>query len=303
MKEILQKLKTLLYDNYKLSRKLDEQAILLAQTLIRDQKGIEEKIKQDISKAEFKVFSQWGDDGIIQFLVNYLEIEPKTFVEFGVQNYRESNTRFLLMNNNWSGFIMDGSESQIDFIKKDWYHWMYDLQVKKAFITRENINQLLKDQGFEGALGILSIDIDGNDYWVWEAIEVVDPVMVIMEYNSVFGTERKISTPYNPEFVRTKAHHSNLYFGASLPALSQLAEKKGYGLVGSNSHGNNAFFIKKGKEKDLRFLSAQEAYRESKFRESRDPGGNFSFLRGDDRMEHLKGMEVINTDSGEKEKL
>src|SRR5436190_6357960 len=96
-----------------------------------------------IHEIEFQVFSQFGDDGIIQFLVNKLDIPNKTFIEFGVENYRESNTRFLLFNNNWTGYIIDGSKENIDYVKQDLIYWACELHAEAAFITRENINQLL----------------------------------------------------------------------------------------------------------------------------------------------------------------
>src|SRR5687767_12061230 len=77
----------------------------------------------NIQDYEFKVFSQWGDDGIIQYLIATINLPYKTFIEFGVQDYSESNTRFLLMNNNWRGLIMDGSSKNIEFIKRASYYW------------------------------------------------------------------------------------------------------------------------------------------------------------------------------------
>src|SRR5688572_16835736 len=96
----------------------------------------------DLSEVEFQVFSQWGDDGIIQYLINKLDIQHKTFIEFGVEDYTESNTRFLLINNNWSGYVLDGSEANATYIKNDAVSWRYDLHSAAAFITKENINEL-----------------------------------------------------------------------------------------------------------------------------------------------------------------
>jgi hypothetical protein len=124
----------------------------------------------NLSEVEFQVFSQWGDDGIIQYLINKIDIPHKTFIEFGVEDYRESNTRFLLINNNWTGYVIDGSSEHIDFIKSDTISWACELHAKASFITRDNINDLLKIPGFNKEVGILSIDIDGNDYWIWNTI-------------------------------------------------------------------------------------------------------------------------------------
>ncbi len=264
---------------------------------------LQNKNIKSLHDAEFKVFSQWGDDGIIQYLINYLEIDNKTFVEFGVEDYQESNTRFLLMNDNWSGLVMDGSEINIAKIKKDEIYWKHDLIAKSAFITADNINQLIGEEGIKGQIGLLHIDIDGNDYWVWKALEVVDPIIMIVEYNSKFGYEKAITIPYKEDFVWTKAHYSNLYFGASILAFYDLAEEKGYSFIGSNSAGNNAYFVKNEFLKDLNPLAAKEGYVESKFRQSRDKDGNLNYLRGNGILESIKGMPIYNTRSNKIEKL
>lgn len=188
-----------------------------------------------IAESEYKVFSQWGEDGIIQFLIRNLNIQHKIFIEFGVESYRESNTRFLLMNDNWKGLVIDGSAAHVDDIKNQEIYWKYELTAAAQFITKENINSIFTKNGFQGEIGLLSIDIDGNDYWVWQAIESVNPAIIVAEYNSVFGKERAVTVPYDASFYRTNKHFSNLYFGASLKALTLLANKKGYDLVGCNS--------------------------------------------------------------------
>lgn len=188
-----------------------------------------------LADVEFSVFSQFGDDGIIQWLIHRLSGLSETFVEFGVGDYRESNTRFLLLNDNWRGLVMDSSDRNVAVIKRDDVSWRHDLQSACAFVTVENINQLMLDHGFEGEIGLLHSDIDGNDYWVWRGLTAVRPAIAIMEYNSVFGAERAITIPCDPNFSRVRIN--NLYFGASLPAMCYLANSKGYDFVGSNSAG------------------------------------------------------------------
>jgi hypothetical protein len=192
---------------------------------------------RSLHDAEFKVFSQFGDDGIIQWLICNLEIPNKTFIEFGVEDYRESNTRFLMMNDNWSEVVMDGSPESVARIVDSEYYWRFDLQAKCAFIDVENINDLLASAGFAAELGLLHIDLDGNDYWIWKAVNVVSPIVLIPEYNSVLGIDKALTVPCERTFSRTKAHYSNLYWGASLRALHELSASKGYAFVGSNSAG------------------------------------------------------------------
>ncbi|PZO19275.1 MAG: hypothetical protein DCF25_08820 [Leptolyngbya foveolarum] len=247
-----------------------------------------------LKNSEFKVYSQWGEDGIIQALLQSVQIEKKTFIEFGVQDYRESNTRFLLVNNNWSGLVIDGGEHYINFIKKDPIYWRYNIKAVKAFINVGNINDLILKNGMEGEIGILSVDIDGNDYWVWEAIDVVSPAIVISEYNSRFGPEKAVTVPYSQDFVRSEVHYSMIYYGASLKALCLLAERKNYAFVGCNSAGNNAFFVRKDlKPSHLPELTAEEGYVAGQFRESRNKQGDLSFLSMKEEMEILESLPLV----------
>ena len=172
---------------------------------------------------------------------------------------------------------------------------------KEAFINAENINDLISSAGFTGEVGILSIDIDGNDYWVWKSINVINPVITIVEYNSVLGAERPITVPYKETFSRTNEHYSNLYFGASLPALCLLAEEKGYYFVGSDSHGVNAYFVRKDMIGSLKPISAKEGYVSSKFSQSRDENGFLNYIPYQKQLEILKGLEVFNVETNKKE--
>ena len=150
----------------------------------------------------------------------------KTFIEFGVEDFSESNSRFLMMNNYWSGFVMDGSESNINILKSSYYYWKYGLNAKAVFINKENINNLIQDQKFNREVGLLHIDLDGNDYYIWNEINVIDPIIVIAEYNSIFGKDRPLSVIYDKNFNRNDAHYSNLLFGSSIKSLYQLADEK-----------------------------------------------------------------------------
>jgi len=255
-------------------------------------------VNTDFRDVGFKVFSQGDEDGIIQYLVHKLPIENETFIEFGVENYEESNTRFLMINNNWQGMVLDGCKADIDFIQGDRIYWQYDLQAKTAWITRENIDGLLCESGFPRDVGLLSVDIDGNDYWIWEAIQSIRPRIVIVEYNSVFKLA-PVAVPYRDDFNRTLAHYSNLYFGSSLAALHFLAKKKGYILAGSNSWGHNAFFIRADIAGEFRSLEPEEAYVTSKFRESRDRSGKLTYARDTERLKLIEHMPVVNVVTGE----
>ncbi len=284
-------------------QKLDELRIQNGKISTQINRGNTKNIIENIQLAEFRVFSQWGDDGIIQFLVEYLKIESKTFIEFGVEDYKESNTRFLLINNNWKGLIMDCSEKYMEQVQKEDIYWKHDLTALPVFVTKENINPLLQNNGFEGETGLLHIDIDGNDYWIWKEINCIKPVIVIMEFNSVFGFDNPWTIPYDKDFFRTNYHYSNLCYGASLLSLCDLAEEKGYAFVGSNSYGSNAYFVRKDKMNGLKSLTAKEGYVQSTVRESRDKDGKLTLLSGAKRLAQIKGLQIYNTRTQQLEKI
>jgi hypothetical protein len=240
--------------------------------------------KPSMNDAEFQVFSQFGDDGIIQWLVSKIDC-PKTFIEFGVEDYRESNTRFLLLNNNWSGLVIEANQQAVNYIKADPVSMYHDLTAVHSFVTKSNINTLIDNwlqMGYSNEIGILSIDIDGNDWWIWNEIIVIKPIIVIVEYNSVMG-EKPWTIPYQNDFRRTNTQ----YWGASLKAFEILANRQGYSLIGCNNNGNNAYFLRNDCDKSRTLKrSFQDAYRLSKIREDRKPVK--------ERFSQLQGKEVLN---------
>lgn len=274
---------------------IDTQKLLLGQLINKQIERV--KSAQNFSEIEFKVYSQGGDDGIIQYLIHNVPITKEIFIEFGVEDYIESNTRFLTMNNNWKGLIIDGGRKNIEFVKKQAIYRRHELTAVSCFLTRENVNQVFADNGFVGEIGLLSIDIDGNDYWIWEGISVVNPDIVIVEYNSVFGNQYAVTIPYDPQFYRTRAHYSNLYYGCSLKALCLLAEKKGYVFVGCNSLGNNAYFVKKDKAANLSVRSHIDGYVESKFREAINEKGKRTFVSGKNRFKVVENMPLYDIET------
>ncbi len=297
------KLRQIPEQNREILRQLESAKMLNGKILSHMNKNNTEKITQNIQLAEFSVFSQWGDDGIIDFLTSYLDFESETFLEFGVEDYTEANTKFLLKSKNWKGFVIDGSELNIKKIQESELYWKHDLFAKKAFVTAENINDLIISSGYSQKIDLLHIDIDGNDYHIWKSINCINPTLVIMEYNSIFGSDKAWTIPYEPNFIRQNKHYSHLYCGSSLLSYCDLAEVKGYAFIGSNSNGNNAYFVRKDKLKNLQLLSSKEGYIESKFRESRNENGQLNFVVGVDRLKLLEGLEIYNTRTNLMEKI
>lgn len=282
--------------------------INLETLLINQGKILEElyskKKTSALSDYEWKIFSQWGEDGIIQFLIREIKIKNKTFVEFGVGDFSESNCRYLMMSADWQGFVIDQSKQDIKKLQNTHFYWKFDLQSVFAFIDRSNINELLKKSGFDKDLGILSIDLDGNDYFILKEINVFEPRIIISEFNPYFGLNRSISVPYDPFFNRTKKHYSNLYFGASIKAIENILLEKGYTLVGTGMMGINAYFIRNDLMTDNLYKLANNPINfNGHFRESRDTNGKLNYLRNDEITNEIKGLPVLNVLTGTEEKL
>jgi hypothetical protein len=253
---------------------------------------------RNLADVEFRVFSQWGEDGIIEWLVAALpEISP-SFVEFGVEAYAEANTRFLLQNRNWRGLILDSDRRHGSVIRADPLYWRHDVTFRRALVTTENIDGLISDSGFAGDLGILSIDVDGNDYWILDRIACVRPAIIICEVNPVFGDQLAVTIPYQPDFDRFRAHHSGLYFGASIAALRTLAERKGYRFIGTSSSGINSFFVRDDLADGIEARIGERRAWPSRHRDSRAEDGTLDFAPPSQRYERIKHLPVVNLTTG-----
>ena len=252
------------------------------------------KLINDLSCVEFSAFSQWGEDGIIDWLISQFKYIPKTFIEFGVGDYLESNTRFLIKNRNWKGLILESNKEDVLKIKSDPIYWKHDLTVKNIFIKKSNINEIIKKNLKNLEVGLLSVDIDGNDYWIIEHIKCVKPYIIVCEYNAILGDKKMLTVPYNEKFNRTSEHYSNLFFGASINALRDLMNKKGYSFIGTNSNGVNAFFIRNDYAKNILKKIKKVQFFPSKFRESRNNKGKKNFIRGLNRIDVIKNKKVFD---------
>lgn len=280
-----------------LDRRIEEIKINQGRTLTQMQRP---DASRPLWQHEFKVFSQWGEDGIIQFLVNHLDIGHRTFIEFGVEDFSESNCRFLLMKDYWHGFVIDGSEKNMARLRASYFYWQHQLSCKASFITRENVAALLDESGFDKELGILSVDLDGVDYHVLEALGQWRPAILIVEYNDAFGTLRPVTVPYDPAFVRRQKHVSNQYWGANLPAFCHLTSQRNYALVGINGVASNAFFVRRDLlNEHVREASLGSCNRQASFRDSRNESGGLTFLSGPSRAHAMADMPVVDVATGQ----
>ncbi len=266
---------------------------------------IHKKFKKinNLSDVEFKVYSQWGEDGIIDWIVNKFPNLPKTFLEIGTEDYLEANTRFLLINKNWNGYLIEADKKAVKKIKSQKIYWKHNLQALDNFVTKENINKIIKKSSIPKKIGLLSIDIDGLDYWVLKELSAVDPSIIICEYNSLYGIKKSITVPYKKNFMRSNEHYSNLYYGASIQAFVDLLKTKKYFLLGTNSAGNNAFFMKKNFISQAKKIIKETKIFTSKFRESRNKKGELTFLDKKKSLNLIKNQLFIDLKDLKKKKL
>ena len=197
-----------------------------------------------LRRTEARVYSQNGEDGVIAHLLSRVGTGDRRFVEFGVEDGSECNTANLALTFGWRGLQLEADAADAARARS-FYEGRADVRVAEARVTPRNIDELLREHGFDGEIDVLSVDIDGNDYWVWRALEAARPRVVVVEYNAVFGSERSITVPYVERRSPYDVHPSGWYHGASLTALARLGEQKGYVLAGAESRGVNAFFVRR----------------------------------------------------------
>ncbi|MEX1000832.1 MAG: FkbM family methyltransferase [Crocinitomicaceae bacterium] len=237
-----------------------------------------------IKDAGYRVFSQYEEDGLLLYIFAIIGMRHKIFVEIGSDDGINSNCANLAFNFGFHGLFIDGNKSAIKrgrkFYSKYPHSWMYPPKFTCAMVTAENINQLVESAGLKGEIDLLSIDIDGNDYWIWKALEQVRPNVVVIETHVEFGSHN-IVVPYDPKYVFPGKHP--VYHGASPKAMVKLGKEKGYRLVGANQLGFNFIFVKNGVgEEDLPEVSVESVLEHPSVKESWkrfDPIKDWKFIK------------------------
>lgn len=196
--------------------------------------------------VEFRCFSQFGEDGILLYLFSVLSATNRRVIEICANDGIECNAANLVVNHGWEGLLFDGDESALargrEFYRDCPGTFLTPPKLVRAWITAENINRLIEENGFAGEVDLLSLDMDGVDYWVWKAVEVTSPRVVVLEYANVWGPDEAVTAPYAADF--SWAASPDAPRGASLAAFVKLGREKGYRLVGCHRHGYNAFFVR-----------------------------------------------------------
>lgn len=235
-----------------------------------------------ITSAGFKNFSQYEEDGLLLYVISQIEKPVKLFLEFGSDDGINSNTANLHFHHDWTGLFLDGNKKAIErgrYFYKKWGNKHVDTPVFiESLITRENINELITKGGLAGEIGLLSIDIDGNDYWVWEAITVIQPQIVIIETHNEFGLN-DIVVPYDASYFYPGKHPD--YHGASPIAMNNLAKHLNYRLVGSNELGFNFIFLRNDLAPHLKEVSVESLLQHPSNKEAQE------------RFEAIKDWEYI----------
>ena len=257
----------------------------------------------NIQQIELKIFSQNGEDGIIDYLLTKLKLIPHStnFIEIGVGDYRESNTRFIYNRFHSKGLIIDYLDDMKKKVKPHVNLWKGDLRICNSFINSNNIDEILK-KNCDFDVDVFSLDIDGIDYWIIKKLKKNISKIFIAEFNPVFGPKLKVTVPNIDDFDRTNYHYSNLCYGMSLSALIDVMKEKNYYFVGTNLQKMNAFFVSNDFNKKDFFenleIKSLENYTNSNIRDSRDINNNLNYLSGfEKKIKEIENCEVINLEN------
>jgi hypothetical protein len=211
----------------------------------------------ELNSRRFHYWSQNEEDGLTLAIFAEIGAVVRRFIEFGCGS-NGGNSGFLAAELGWSGLMVDGDEAKVKMCREAFPD--PNVRVVHRWIAVENVNGMVTEQGLGGEVDFLSIDLDGNDYWIWKALTACLPRLVVMEYNSAFGPERAVAVPYRPDFDRKNYSEDNLYFGASLAGLEKLGIARGYRLIAVEPRGTNAYFLRNDVPSGLPTRTCRELY-------------------------------------------
>jgi hypothetical protein len=304
MKLLMRKMSNLF--NYKKQRKFENfmERFYSGQSAILSSRANSQNFEY-LWDAGVKIYSQWDEDGILDYICQKLSIHKPGVVEIGAGNFTECNSRFLFEFRNANVFAVDAREDLASTITDDKISWKSHLFHKSTWVNPENINDLIMEAKNKLTyLDIFSLDLDGNDYWILQQSNLNEFKVIIVEYNPIFGSEIPVSVPRDNSFIRTKKHFSNLYYGASLKAFIFELNKKGFTFIGTNRVGSNAFFIKNEFATKFNLKTSNlDDFTRWGIRESRDKVGNLTLLCWDDRLKLISDLPLENVESGERIKV
>jgi hypothetical protein len=202
-----------------------------------------------IADAGFRCHSQFEEDGIILYVLAAIGMTTRKVVEICCGDGYECMAANLILSHGYEGFLFDGDENNTEAARRFFSSkrdcLLVPPKIKQAWISKENINELLREIGASGEVDLFSLDIDGNDYYVWEALSEIRPRLCVFETHNMVPPDLSITIPYDPGFdCWSKSGHEQQFRSVSLLAMKKLSERKGYRLIGGHKHGFNVFFMR-----------------------------------------------------------
>jgi len=279
---------------------LEKSLSLIGISVIKAQRSLYPGVR-DLRQCEVSVFSQNGEDGIIDFLLEQCLIQKPNIIEIGAGTFQECNSRFHNLSRNSNLYLVD------KYLKHEKFQKLFfsrlinsNITIDNSWVTKDNINMIVdRARKTLGVANILSIDIDGNDFWILSSIKELDYDFIIVEYNPSLSINEPVSTLYQSNFDRKKEHFSYKYYGASLEAYVSYLAGKDYFFVGATSQGTNAFFVKNNYLHKFSNLDRSvELYKNISSREARDKDGRLSFISNSNERDILSAKFVVNTETG-----
>ena len=245
----------MVYRRIKLNQKIIDEKTSSIEQMIQVSLVNQYKILSSMNKYSkfldigFKAYSQFDEDGILLYIFSLIGFTNRKVVEICCGTGYECNTANLIINHSCQGLLFDGNAFNIktanDFFRMNQMTALIPPLCKQAWITKDNINKLIQNENFLGNIDLLSLDIDGNDYWVWEAIDKINPRVFICETCNFAPNDKAITIPYKEDFICSSPENfCDDFRGASSLAMIKLSKKKGYRLVGAHKHGFNLIFIR-----------------------------------------------------------
>ena len=258
-----------------------------------------------LNDVDYKIFSQNGEDGIIDYLLTQLGIEKPKFLEIGVGDYSEANTRFIYEKSSAIGTIIDCERDLENKVKKNLDIWRGEISIIEKVVSSDNILEILNKNDSLFKLDLFSLDIDGVDYWILKKLPKDFSKIAIIEFNPLFGKDIEVTVPNINNFDRNKYHYSNLCFGMSIKAAINIMKEKNFYFVGTNLLRNNAFFISNRFKKDVFFKNLEindlSSSVNATFSESRNKNKELNYLKYNERLKEILNCDIVDLKDGKNE--
>jgi hypothetical protein len=254
---------------------------------------------ENLWDSEFRVFSQFGEDGIIDFLLEIAGISKPRILELGAGDFSECNSRFALHKRLCSAYLVDLNKDLANGLKSSGIYWKSNIRAEIERIYIDNVSKIQQRAvDFMSGIDLISIDIDGIDYWVAKELDWNEIKIAVVEYNPLFGSNLSVSVPPTEFSSRYDQHYSGLFFGASLRAWIELMESLDLFFVGTNRVGNNAFFVKNILREKFSFPIPDtrnlNRYVDWRVRDARSENGEMTYLSLRDMQKLISGQKVVN---------